>query len=134
VAARTEIRRLRLADNWARAVALTPDGRRVVTVIETNTIKVWDMETGAELLSCEEVLALAGHTNAVNSIAFPPNNRYLVSASDDATLRVWDVERREPVATFTADHALTACSVSDDGTIIAGSVWGRIHLLRLEEP
>jgi WD40 repeat protein len=50
------------------------------------TLKVWELETGRELLT------LAGHTSRVNAVAVTSDGRRAVSASDDQTLKVWELE------------------------------------------
>ncbi|TFH54036.1 MAG: TIR domain-containing protein, partial [Methanothrix sp.] len=68
------------------AVSLTPDGRRAISASEDNTLKVWDMETGAE------VTTMKGHTGRVRAVSVTPDGRYAISASADETLKVWDIE------------------------------------------
>ena len=41
------------------ACAVTPDGRRVVSASDDNTLKVWDLETGRALATLE------GHADSV---------------------------------------------------------------------
>ena len=48
----------------ARAVAFSPDGRRAVTASEDQTAKIWEAETGKELLT------LKGHDKSVITAAF----------------------------------------------------------------
>jgi WD40 repeat protein len=45
--------------DWVRAVAVSPDGRRAVTASNEGTLKVWELESGRELL------ALSGHARGV---------------------------------------------------------------------
>ena len=73
-------------------VAVTPDGRRAVSASADKTLKVWDLETGAELRT------LAGHSDRVNGVAVTPDGRRAVSASEDNTLKVWDLETRRRTA------------------------------------
>ena len=49
-------------------------------------IKVWDLETG------KEILTLRGHTTAVTSLALSPDGKRLYSGSSDDTIKVWDLE------------------------------------------
>jgi WD40 repeat protein/serine/threonine protein kinase len=65
-------------------VAFNPDGRRFATASMDKTVKIWDFQTGQELLT------LKGHTHFVTSVAFSPDGRRLFSASSDRTVRIWD--------------------------------------------
>jgi WD40 repeat protein len=65
-------------------VAFSPDGKRIVSGSLDNTLKVWDAETG------QEMLTLKGHSDPVYSVAFSSDGKRIVSGSDDNTLKVWD--------------------------------------------
>jgi hypothetical protein len=67
-----------------RSVVFSPDGAKVVTASADGTARVWDANTGAE------VLALRGHTGTVRSARFSPGGGRVVTASGDGTARVWD--------------------------------------------
>jgi len=54
------------------------------TASEDKSVKVWDSQSGQELLT------LAGPTDAVSSAAISRDGRRIVSASADGTIRVWD--------------------------------------------
>ncbi|MEQ8463408.1 WD40 repeat domain-containing protein [Coleofasciculus sp. E1-EBD-02] len=109
------------------AVAVTPDGKRVVSGAEDYTLKVWKLETGRELFS------LHGHTGIVKSVTVTPDGKQIISVSNDKMLKVWDLETRKIVASFKGDGALICCAVAPDGvTIVAGGASGRIHFLQLE--
>ena len=64
----------------------SPDGKRLVTASGDHTAKVWDAETGQDLLT------LAGHSDAVNHAVFSPDGRRIATASDDGTAKVGDAE------------------------------------------
>jgi WD40 repeat protein len=51
-----------------------------------NTVRVWDLDTGA----CLRVLE--GHTDWVNSAALHADGRRVVTGSSDNTVRVWDLD------------------------------------------
>ena len=74
------------------SVAFSPDGRRIVSGSGDKTIRVWDAETGEEVVG-----PLKGHSDWVMSVAFSPDGRRIVSGSDDKTIRVWDAETGEEV-------------------------------------
>ena len=73
--------------------AVSPDGRRVVSASWDKTLKVWDLETGAEPAT------LTGHTGGVHGCAVSPDGRRVVSASHDRTLKVWDLGTDTETAT-----------------------------------
>ena len=66
------------------ALAYSPDGTRLATASYDTTTKVWDAESGAELLT------LSANTARNTGVAFSPDGTRLVVASDDGTAKVWD--------------------------------------------
>ncbi len=68
------------------SVAISPDGKRMVSASGDGTAKVWDLERGREILS------LTGHTGALSSVAFRPDGKRIVSASYDKSVKVWDAD------------------------------------------
>ena len=71
------------------AVAVSPDGRHVVTGSDDHTVAVWDLDTG------ERLRELTGHRGAVTSVAVSPDGRHVVTGSDDHTVAVWDLDTGE---------------------------------------
>ena len=110
-------------------MAVTPDGRRAVSGSDDKTLKVWDLDSGAELRTLE------GHDSSVNAVPITPDGRRVLSASDDHTCKLWDVSTGQVLATFTGDSAMTACAAAPGNhTFIAGETSGRLHFLTLIEP
>ncbi|MBW1815746.1 MAG: caspase family protein [Deltaproteobacteria bacterium] len=76
------------------AVAFSPDGRHVVSGSRDYTLKLWNVETAAEIRTYE------GHAGPVRVVAFSPDGRHFISGADDNTLRVWDVDSGQEDSIF----------------------------------
>jgi hypothetical protein len=97
------------------SVAYSPDGKRIVSGSHDNTLKVWDAQTGQDLL------ALRGHTGWVTSVAYSPNAKRIVSGSLDNTLKVWDAPAGQDLL-FLKGHtsAVTSVAFSRNGKRVFG--------------
>jgi WD40 repeat protein len=112
--------------NWVNAVAISPDGQRVVSASDDTTLEVWNLATG------EKERTLTGHRRSVEAVAISPDGQRVVSGSGDNTLKVWNLATGEQMACFTADARLLCCAIAPDGvTVVAWDTLGRVHFLRL---
>lgn len=68
------------------ALAITPDGNRIVAGIWGGAIEVWNIESGFNLCT------LKGHDGWIWSVAITPDSKYAVTGSFDRTLKVWNLE------------------------------------------
>ncbi|MBI4779690.1 MAG: NACHT domain-containing protein [Oscillatoriophycideae cyanobacterium NC_groundwater_1537_Pr4_S-0.65um_50_18] len=103
-------------------IAFSPDGQRLASGSDDQTIRLWNVQDG----TCLAVLQ--GHTGGVTSVRFSPNGQLLVSASEDASIRLWSVadgtlvkilpghSRWVRTVTFSPDGQ-TLASGSEDRTI-----------------
>ena len=114
--------------NGVDGVALSADGRLVVSASHDHTLKLWELETARELRT------LVGHKLGVNGVALSSDGRLAVSASGDDTLKVWEVPTGAVIATFACDAAADCCAFINNEKIIAGDAGGHLHFLRLEKP
>eukprot|EP00741_Cyanophora_paradoxa_P018576 tig00021070_g17934.t1 len=73
-------------EDRVRAVAITRDGKRAVSGGDDKTLRVWDLESGAELR------CLVGLEYMVTSVAISPDGKRAVFGSLHRKLRVWDLE------------------------------------------
>lgn len=109
---------------YVQCCAYSPDRRRIVTASLDATLKVWDADTGRELMS------MSGHTGEITSCAFSPAHPRNLSASKDKTLRLWDANSGRELLVL-AGHSdwIEACAYSPDGQQIAsGSVDKTVRL------
>ena len=60
----------------------------MATASEDQTVKIWDTETG------EEILTLRGHQHTVTSLSFSHDGRRLASADNQGSIHIWDARPR----------------------------------------
>lgn len=74
-------------DMWVRAIALSPDGRLLVSSSLDDTVRLWELETG------KEIYRLPGHgkMGGRRLVGFTPDGKRFLSWGDDFYLRIWDV-------------------------------------------
>ena len=84
-------------------VAFAPDGSTVATANADRTVRLWDPESG------EQILTLAGHVGIVAAVAYSPDGSRLASVSGDGTVRVWalDVDDLVDIARARSREPLT---------------------------
>ena len=82
-----EVQKLTGHQSGVLSVAVTPDGRYIVSGSQDKTVRVWERDTG------KEVQKLTGHHDWVTSVAVTPDGRYIVSGSLDQTVRVWSIDK-----------------------------------------
>jgi WD40 repeat protein/ubiquitin-protein ligase len=105
----------------AKAVAVTPDGRRAVSAGEhpgsTGELKVWDLRTEPRPRN------VGAHTQAVSAVVVTPDGRHAVSASDDQTLKVWSLAQGAQLHALTGhtDSVRALAATPDGRRVISGS-------------
>jgi WD40 repeat protein len=75
----------------AFGAVFSPDSRLVATGGVHGTVRLWDVETGAEIRSFQ------GHTSLIMNVAFSPDGKRLASASADKTVRIYSLEPKAAI-------------------------------------
>jgi WD40 repeat protein len=70
------------------AVALTPDGKHLVTGSFDNSVRLWELATGKQVKAFDKP---AGHTKMVLSVAVSPDGSLLATGGADGSLKLWDL-------------------------------------------
>jgi WD40 repeat protein len=72
------------AEETVTTLSFSPDGRRLTSAGFNAKVKIWDTESGLELLT------LAGHTSWIWATSFSPDGRRIISCGRVRTVRIWD--------------------------------------------
>ena len=104
-------------------VAISPDGRWLVTGSEDHTARVWDLQAADVAASAVD---LSGHKDGITALAISPDGRWLVTGSGDDTAQVWDLHAPDVAASAVVlrghEGAIYAVAISPDGRwLVTGS-------------
>lgn len=110
-----------------RALAFSPDGDLLVTgsadygpgygtTNRDNTLRLWDVETGKEILRFE------GVTQAINAAAFAPDGKTVAAGGEYKMVALWDVKSGKQISKFPSpnSHPISMAFSPDGRTIATG--------------
>ncbi|WP_395647356.1 hypothetical protein [Terricaulis sp.] len=106
------------------SVAFSSDGTRIVTASSDGTARVWDSETG------REIIVLRGHADEVFGARFSADGTLIVTASRDRTVRIWDTQSgRLTAPPLTHESRVNTAEFSPDGaSVVTASTDGTVRL------
>jgi cytochrome c len=100
-----------------RAVAISPDGRSVLSGSFDTSVIRWSVATGF----AEQVLRF--HSSAVNAVVFLSDTR-MATAGADARIAIWTAGRPQPDTILSGHNApIAALAISPDRTRLASASW-----------
>lgn len=102
--------------SFVRAIAITPDGTKMVSGLGDKSLIVWDMKTGTSLKT------LTGHNGSVDAVAITLDSKQIVSGSTDSTIKIWNIETGENIDTFIGHQSsIRAIAITPDGKNIVSA-------------
>ncbi|QSJ18848.1 serine/threonine protein kinase [Nostoc sp. UHCC 0702] len=112
-----EIRTLEGHSQKVNVVAISPDGKTLVSGSDDKTIKLWNLATA------KEIRTLEGHSDSIQALAISPDGKILVSGSDDKTIKLWNLATGRLIRTLTGHTFwVRSVAISPDGrTLASGS-------------
>jgi WD40 repeat protein len=95
------------------AVAVTPDGKRVITAGQDCMVMFWDAHSGRRLLSYVGNFWIDW---GINSVCVSPDGKRVITAGNDNNARVWDAETGTGVLSLTTSTGwVRSVAVAPDG-------------------
>jgi WD40 repeat protein/serine/threonine protein kinase len=99
--------------------AFSRDGRQVASVDRKGVVKVWDIQTG------REVLRIQAHDKPADCVAFSPDGHSLATGSQDKTIKIWDVATRQRIRILQGHQSVIhSVAFSPDGRHLASASGG----------
>ncbi len=97
-----------------KTIAISPHLPMVATGSEDTTIRLWNIDTGAE------IGILTGHQKSVDSIAFYPHQSGLLVSGDRAgKIKLWQVDRLAELISIDSQQSKVNClAISPDGRLM----------------
>jgi WD40 repeat protein len=106
-------------------LALSPDGKTLVTGGDDKSIRVWDVN------SAKVVRTLQGHADEITSLAFSNDGTQLASGSKDQSIRIWNLSSSDEHRDFAGHTGFVWSAVfSNDGKLFASGGADRKIIIR----
>jgi serine/threonine protein kinase len=110
-----EVRQFTGHTGGIRRLAVSPDGRRILTASFDKTFRLWDVAGGRELRQWD------GHAGeAVHGAVFLPDGNRVLTCGKDKSVHLWDLKSGRIIRSFTGHtQGVWQVAVSGDGRLAA---------------
>jgi WD40 repeat protein/serine/threonine protein kinase len=99
------------------SVSFSPDGTRILTSSDDDTVRLWDASSGTSLLKLDV---------SANGAKFSPDGTRVLTGGEDQTARLWDARSGAPLLELKGHTgAVMGVAFSPDGTRIV--TWGGVE-------
>src|SRR5262249_18778596 len=96
------------------SMALSADGKRLLTGSEDRSAILWDAATGQKLQT------FVGHDGFVSSVVLSADGKHVLTGSTDKTAVLWEADSGKKLQKFIENTGtITSVAISADGTRIA---------------
>jgi len=104
------------------AIAISRDGKTIVSGSRDGSLKIWDAKSGVMLRSLE------GHKSFVTSVAISEDGNTIVSGSYDNSIKIWDTKSGAILRSLERHKDdVNSVAISEDGkTVVSGSSDGSV--------
>ncbi|MEO0397455.1 MAG: CHAT domain-containing protein [Cyanobacteria bacterium P01_A01_bin.137] len=90
--------------DWIRSIAISPEGKTLLSSSNDKTLRLWDLQTGQLLY------LLTGHRQRIKAIGFSPDGNNLLSCSNDSQAKAWDIAQLPSKKTGDCRYTIKASS------------------------
>jgi WD40 repeat protein/tRNA A-37 threonylcarbamoyl transferase component Bud32 len=102
------------------SLALSPDGRRLLSGSVDRTTRLWDLRTG------ECVRTFTRFRGAVWSVSFSPDGRLALTTAEPAEIKLWDLNTGAEVRRFVGHKAaVRSAAFTHDGRFVVSGSYDR---------
>jgi WD40 repeat protein len=106
-----------------RSAVFSGDGKRVATISDDLSVRVWDVERGTR------IAVFKGHLDRITSAVFSKDGQMLLTASEDSTARIWTTKAKADYEVLEgSDEALFAAFSADGKRLVTTYGDGTVRL------